>query len=42
MVYSFFVGMFLGFPVGCYLRETGYHKRALEAYRVLVPKDDTP
>ena len=24
MVYAFFAGLFIGLPIGCYLRERGY------------------
>ena len=41
MVYSFAVGCFIGFPFGCYLREMGYHRRIVAAYRTLVPKDES-
>lgn len=36
------VGLFIGLPAGCYLREAGYHHRALRAYHVLVPKSEAP
>ena len=37
MVRVFAAGLFAGFPIGCYLREKGYHKRLQDAYRVLRP-----
>ncbi len=37
MVYSFFVGLTIGLPVGCYLREVGYANKIKDAYHVLVP-----
>ena len=39
MVYFFVAGVFVGLPVGCVLREKRYHHKFIEAYRVLVPKD---
>ena len=38
MVYFFLAGVFVGLPMGCMLREKQYHKRFIEAYRVLVPR----
>ena len=40
MVWTFCVGMVLGFPVGCYLRETGYTKKMRNAYHALNPNAD--
>ena len=40
MVRWFAIGLFAGFPAGCYLREQGYHHRLQQAYRVIRPKDD--
>lgn len=40
MVRFFAAGLFVGFPLGCYLREQGYHKRIQAAYKVLKPGDD--
>ena len=37
MVYSFFVGMFLGLPLGCYLREVGYAGKFKSAYQIFFP-----
>ena len=37
MVYSFFVGMFLGLPLGCYLREVGYAGKFKSAYGIFFP-----
>jgi hypothetical protein len=37
MVYAFFVGMFVGLPFGCYLREVGYAKKFRNAYEIFVP-----
>lgn len=37
MVYAFFVGAFVGLPLGCYLREIGIAKKMQDAYNVLVP-----
>ena len=39
MVYSFVTGMVVGFPLGCMLREKGYHHRFLRAYNEINPKD---
>ena len=37
MVYAFFVGMFVGLPFGCYLREVGVAKKLQNAYEIFVP-----
>lgn len=37
MVYAFFVGLFLGLPVGCYLREAGYQQKFRRAYQQFSP-----
>ncbi|CDW81037.1 UNKNOWN [Stylonychia lemnae] len=37
MVYSFFVGMFVGLPIGCYLREVGYANKFKSAYKIFFP-----
>ena len=37
MVRFFVAGLCAGFPLGCYLREKGTHKRIQAAYRVLKP-----
>lgn len=39
MVYAFFGGMFVGLPIGCYLREKGYHSKAIKAYEIFNPKE---
>jgi hypothetical protein len=36
MVYAFFTGLFIGLPVGCYLREAGYAKKFKNAYNIFV------
>ncbi len=38
MVYAFFVGAFIGLPLGCYMRETGVAHKLQAAYNVLVPR----
>jgi hypothetical protein len=40
MVYAFFVGLFVGLPVGCYLRERGYTNKVMRAYEVFTPVTD--
>lgn len=40
MVYAFFVGLTLGLPLGCYLREQGYASKLKNAYHVFVPPPD--
>ena len=37
MVYAFFVGLTVGLPVGCYMREVGYAQKIKNAYNVFVP-----
>lgn len=37
MVYAFVFGIFLGLPIGCYLREAGYAKKFQTAYSVFFP-----
>jgi hypothetical protein len=37
MVYAFGLGLFLGLPLGCYLREVGYANKIRSAYEVFVP-----
>lgn len=37
MVWAFCVGLFVGLPVGCYLREVGYSRKAKDAWAVLFP-----
>jgi hypothetical protein len=37
MVYAFFVGLFVGLPIGCYLREKGYTNKVMKAYEVFTP-----
>jgi hypothetical protein len=37
MVYAFVTGMFLGLPLGCYLREVGVANKIRTAYEVFVP-----
>lgn len=41
MVYAFFVGLTIGLPVGCYLREAGYAQKIKNAYNVFVPPPET-
>lgn len=41
MVYAFFVGMALGLPLGCYLREVGYAQKLKNAYGIFVPPPET-
>ena len=33
-------GLCAGFPLGCYMRETGLHKRLQAAYKALKPGED--
>jgi len=40
MVRYFMAGLCTGMPLGCYLREQGYHKRLAAAYKVLRPGAD--
>ena len=37
MVYAFMTGMFIGLPLGCYLREVGVANKLRNAYEVFVP-----
>ena len=37
MVVAFFVGLTVGLPIGCYLREKGYTRKAGEAFRIFYP-----
>jgi hypothetical protein len=41
MVYAFLVGLTLGLPIGCYLREAGYAHKILNAYNIFVPPPAT-
>ena len=41
MVYAFFVGLTIGLPVGCYMREAGYAQKIKNAYNVFVPLPET-
>ncbi len=41
MVRFFMAGLCTGFPIGCYLREQGYHKKIAEAYKVLRPGSES-
>ena len=41
MVRFFAAGLFIGLPLGCYLREKGYHRRLQDAYRVLRPGNES-
>ena len=41
MVYAFFIGLFVGLPIGCYLREVGYASKIQRAYQVLSPPQDS-
>lgn len=36
---SFFVGVAIGLPVGCYLREIGFGNRLNKAFREIVPRE---
>ena len=40
MVYAFFVGMVVGLPVGCYIREKGYASKMHQAYNLFSPAND--
>ena len=40
MVRYFMAGLCAGFPLGCYMRETGLHKRLQAAYKALRPGED--
>lgn len=40
MVLAFAIGLFVGLPVGCYLREVGYARKFQEAYNVFSPPTD--
>jgi hypothetical protein len=40
MVYAFFVGLTVGLPLGCYMREAGYANKLKSAYNVFVPPTD--
>ena len=40
MVRYFMAGLCAGFPLGCYMRETGLHKRLQAAYKALKPGED--
>lgn len=42
MVYLFFGGLFVGLPVGCWLRERNYHAKFIKAYQVIVPPAEAP
>merc|ERR1712228_689882 len=42
MVYLFVGGLFLGLPVGCWMREKNYHARFIKAYHVIVPPQEAP
>ena len=37
MVYAFMVGMFIGLPIGCYLREAGVSNKFKKAYGIINP-----
>jgi hypothetical protein len=41
MVYAFMLGMTLGLPLGCYLRETGVARKLQTAYNIFVAPPDT-
>lgn len=41
MVYAFFVGLTVGLPMGCYLREVGYAKKFKDAYYIFAAAPDT-
>lgn len=41
MVYAFFVGLTIGLPLGCYMREAGYAQKVKSAYNVFVPLPET-
>jgi hypothetical protein len=40
MVWAFAVGLFVGLPIGCYLRERGYAQKIIRAYDIMNPKGD--
>ena len=40
MVYAFGVGLFIGLPIGCYLREKGYAHKIRQAYDIFNTKRD--
>ena len=37
MVYAFMFGLFVGLPLGCYLREAGYARKFQNAYNIFFP-----
>ncbi|TNV72714.1 hypothetical protein FGO68_gene3592 [Halteria grandinella] len=41
MVYAFALGVTLGLPLGCYLRETGLARKLQSAYGLFVAPPDT-
>lgn len=38
MALAFGVGLVVGIPAGCYLRERGYTQKAVQAYELFSPK----
>jgi hypothetical protein len=40
MVWAFAAGLFVGLPIGCYLREKGYSRKAKQAYDIFNPNRD--
>jgi hypothetical protein len=36
MVYAFGVGLLIGLPVGCYMRERGYTQKIMKAYEIMT------
>jgi len=41
-MYAFGVGLFVGLPLGCYLREKGITNKLRKAYREVVPEKEKP
>ena len=37
MAWVFCVGLFIGLPIGCHLRQQGYKTKAVRAYRTVIP-----
>lgn len=40
MVMAFAVGLFVGLPIGCVLREKGYARKMNQAYEIFFPVND--
>lgn len=36
-MYAFVTGMFIGLPIGCYLREVGVARKLRNAFEVFIP-----